>query len=158
VAGPVRALIELHEPYLKRKIRLGKFDLTPQGVPCYTVDLSGDHDRMEKLDAWGVCPAVLEKMEDLGIDLIIVYDKAQDATFTATRKEVLEQGILRAFPPRGAYYHLPLKRWKRAPGQGLHLPLDQPGDGAEVGRARAARAPVRTGLMAGCRLIPFLAR
>ena len=120
--APIRALIELYEPYLRRRIRLGKFDITPEGAPCYTVDLSGDHDRMEKLDAWGVCPAVLEKMAELGIDLIVVYDKSQDATFTATRREVLERGILRAFPPRGAYYHLPLKRWKRLPGRTFTFP------------------------------------
>jgi hypothetical protein len=81
------------------------------------VDLSGDYDRMEELDAWGVCPAVLEKMKELGVDLIVVYDKTEDATFITTRREVLGHGILRAFRPRGAYYHLPLKLWKRLPGR-----------------------------------------
>jgi len=68
---------------------------------------------MEKLDAWGICPAVLEKMKELGIELIVVYDKTEDATYITTRTEVLEQGILKAFKPRGAYYHLPLVRWRR---------------------------------------------
>jgi len=117
----VRALIEVYEPYLKRKVRLGKFDVTPDGVPCYTVDLVGDHDRMDKLDAWGVCPAVLDKMGELGIELIVVYDRSEDATYTTTRAEVLEHGILRAFKPRGAYYHLPLARWRRQPGKAFNF-------------------------------------
>ena len=114
---PVRALIEVYEPYLKRKVRLGKFDATPQGEPCYTVDLISEHDRMEKLDAWGVCTAVLEKMAELGIDLIVVYDRSEDVTYTTTRDQVLENGILRAFKPRGAYYHLPLAGWRKRRGK-----------------------------------------
>lgn len=113
----VRSLIEIYEPYLKRKIRLGKFDVTLSGEPCYTVDLIGDHDRMEKLDAWGICPAVMDKMAELGINLIVVYDRSEDATYTTTREEVLRYGILRSFKPRGAYYHLSLSRWRREPGK-----------------------------------------
>ena len=54
----LRAVLEVYEPYLARRVRVGKFDVTPDGTPCYTVDLVGNHDRMEKLDAWGICPAV----------------------------------------------------------------------------------------------------
>jgi hypothetical protein len=59
----------------------------------------GDHDRMEKLDAWGICPAVLDRMAELGMELIVVYDRSENAAYTTTREEVLEHGILCAFKP-----------------------------------------------------------
>lgn len=120
---PRQALIRFVEPGLGREVQAGKFCQvsirTGAGLRAYWAyvnDVSVQFDLMQELDAFAVAPCVMEMMKRMDIDQIQYCCKQETLTYSTDLANLRRFGILKAYPPRGAYWHLPRRYWRKVKG------------------------------------------
>ena len=113
-------VLQTFDPSLGRRVQVGKVVYLDGKGWVYRVD-PPSHGRMRLLDAWGIYPCVLAYLEDAGVSLIHLHEKASCYVLETTTHEAKRYGILSAHGKRSIHqYHVPLAYWRKL--QEYHAP------------------------------------